>query len=345
MSRPLRCEFEGAFWHVTSRGNNSQDIFLDDSDRHKFLELLGMTIGRYKWIVHEYIEMTTHYHLVIETPEVTLSRGMQWLNSRYVAWFNKRHGRHGHLFGGRFKGILVDKDEYFLTLCRYVSRNPVAAGMRRHPQQWRWSSYGAKAGMSTVPVWLEVDRTLDMFDPNDRREAQRLYRKFIDAPSAADDRIWDKVRHQVYLGGEEWMARIQAEIDRKPRSDDHPKVQRHIYRPRMDQIIEAVSETIGISADEIRNHRGEPARAIVSYLAVYEGIHFHRSVAKELGVGTSRVSALVKECRTRIENDPGFAESVSETRKRLENRPPTVPYVLQHQARDLLREAPPSAST
>jgi len=133
MSRPLRLEFEGAFWHVTSRGNERKDIFRGDGDRLLFLSLLAAAVKRFRWRLHEYCLMTNHYHLVIETPFRTLAKGMHWLNSEYVRIFNKRYERVGHLFQGRYKGILVDEQNYLDEVRRYTVLNPIRAGMVADP--------------------------------------------------------------------------------------------------------------------------------------------------------------------------------------------------------------------
>ena len=128
MSRPLRIEFAGAVYHVTSRGNGRKPIFRDDVDRRSFLEVLHKVNQRHHWICHAYCLMTNHYHLVIETPEGNLSRGMRQLNGVYTMYFNRRHRTVGHVFQGRFKAILVERESYLLEVCRYVVLNPVRAG-------------------------------------------------------------------------------------------------------------------------------------------------------------------------------------------------------------------------
>ena len=115
MARPLRIEFAGATYHVTSRGNERRSIFRSDRDRKMFLEFLAAATRRFGWSVSAFVLMTNHFHLVIGTPEPNLSRGMQWLNGKYAGWFNARHDRCGHLFQGRFKAVLVEKEAYFAT--------------------------------------------------------------------------------------------------------------------------------------------------------------------------------------------------------------------------------------
>jgi len=157
MARPLRIEFPGAVYHITSRGNALQDIYVDDADREAFLDVLTRVVERFHWLCHAYCLMGNHYHLLVETLEPTLSRGMRQLNGVYTQRFNRRHGRAGHLFGGRFKAILVEREAYLLELCRYVVLNPVRAGLVRAAKDWPWSSYRATAGLAEAPPFLTVD--------------------------------------------------------------------------------------------------------------------------------------------------------------------------------------------
>lgn len=129
MARQLRLEHAGAIWHVMSRGNNRGEVFFNDADRRMFLSLLQETVRRFRFVVHEYVLMSTHFHLVIETPEPSLSRGMKWLNQTYAQRINRKYDRVGHLFAGRFKGIVVDKKSYLLEVMRYLVLNPVRAHM------------------------------------------------------------------------------------------------------------------------------------------------------------------------------------------------------------------------
>ena len=140
MARPLRLELAGGLYHVTSRGNSRQDIYIDDEDRLCWLDLLGDTCTSFNWVCHAYCLMTNHYHIVLETVEGNLSQGMRQLNGVYTQRFNRRHRRVGHVFQGRYKAILVDKDSYLLELSRYVVLNPVRAAMVNDVGDWEWSS-------------------------------------------------------------------------------------------------------------------------------------------------------------------------------------------------------------
>ena len=164
MARPLRVEYEGALYHVTSRGNDRGQIFFTDTDRQAFLELLDDAADRYSWICHAYCLMTNHYHLVVETPHANLSRGMRHINGVFTQLINRLNKRSGHLLQGRFKSILVEKESCLLELVRYVILNPVRANMIRSAKDWSWSSYRATAGQAEVPGLLSVKWILSQFD-------------------------------------------------------------------------------------------------------------------------------------------------------------------------------------
>ena len=184
MPRPLRPQIAGGIFHLTDRGNRRQPIFLDDADRDRFLGMLDNLTRRRGWVGHAYCLMPNHYHLVLETPEGDLSTGMQWLNGRYAQDFNHRHGVDGHLFQGRFYSGQVETDWHLLELARYLARNPVDAGLCRHPCEWRWGSYRAVVGLDRPQTrrFLESGRILGMFGA-DRSSARKRFRTFVeDAP-------------------------------------------------------------------------------------------------------------------------------------------------------------------
>jgi putative transposase len=179
MARPLRIEFSGAIYQVTSRGNAREDIYLDDTDRAMFLGVLAEVISRFDWRCHVYCLMGNHYHWLIETPEPNLSKGMRQLNGVYTQRFNRRHGRVGHVFQGRYKAILVERDSYLKELARYGVLNPVRAKRVQHPGDWPWSSYAMTAGKAVSPVWLSTEWLLGQFGPQ-RERAQNAYVHFVE---------------------------------------------------------------------------------------------------------------------------------------------------------------------
>ncbi len=166
MVRPLRIEIPGALYHLTSRGDRREAIYLSDEDRRHWLTLLGQVCERFNWQCHAYCLMDNHYHIVIETIEGNLSAGMRHLNGVYTQWHNRAHGRVGHVFQGRFKAIIVQREAYLLELARYVVLNPVRAGICAMPQDWPWSSYRAMLGQdpgSKAQPWLNTAWLIQQF--------------------------------------------------------------------------------------------------------------------------------------------------------------------------------------
>ncbi len=209
MSRPLRIEYPGAVYHVTSRGNGQADIYLENKDYEGFLNLFGGVCERYRWRCYAYCLMDNHYHLVIETPEGNLSRGMRQLNGMYTQAFNRRCGRVGHVLQGRYKGIIVDKESYLLELARYVVLNPVRAGMVRAAVQWRWSSYRSMTGQAKPPKWLDTGAILGQF-AKQRKRARERYIEFV-REGRNMPKIWEHLRNQVFLGDDTFVEQLQKE--------------------------------------------------------------------------------------------------------------------------------------
>jgi len=275
MARPLRIEYSGAIYHITSRGNAQADIYLDDSDRAMFLETLGGVIDRFHWVCHAYCLMTNHYHLVIETPEPNLSVGMRQLNGVYTQRFNRHHRCVGHVFQGRYKAILVERDAYLIELARYVVLNPVRAGMVGHVQEWPWSSYRATAGIDAAPAWLSTDWLLSQFGGQKRRSRDQ-YRRFL-GECLARENIWDDLKQQVYFGASEFVERIKLELNRRDGLSEVPKVQ---WQPSAMPLYDF--------ADKFADRREAMARA---YL---EGGYKMNEIARYFGVHYATVSRAVK---------------------------------------------------
>jgi putative transposase len=217
MTRPLRIEFPGAIYHVTSRGDRREAIYRDDDDRLAQLDVIAQALDRFDAQALAYCLMGNHYHLVLHTRQPNLSRLMRHVNGVYTQSFNRRHTLVGHLFQGRFKAILVDRDAYLLALCRYVERNPVAAGLVSKPDDWPWSSCRAHMGAVATPVWLDsgglygglLGRPATSL--RDRARAARTYAGLVADGSETETSFWrDGLRHQVFLGNDAFVARMQA---------------------------------------------------------------------------------------------------------------------------------------
>jgi len=236
MARPLRVEFDGAIYHVTSRGNAREDIFDDDGDRKAFLETLGKVVNRFNWLCHAYCLMDNHYHLVIETPEGNLSKGMRQLNGLYTQAYNRRHRTVGHLFQGRYKAILIQKESHLLEVCRYVVLNPVRAKAVKRVDQWKWSSYGAASGQGKGPPWLAVDWVLSQFGKR-RYPASKHYRRFV-REGIGRPSIWEGVQAQVLLGGEDFVGKLEGYVKGYEEIREIPRSQRYLNRPKLKSLFE-----------------------------------------------------------------------------------------------------------
>jgi putative transposase len=308
MARPLRLEFAGATHHVTSRGNERRNIFRNDVDRKTFLQFLGEATDRFGWSVTAWVLMSNHFHIVIQTPEANLSRGMHWLNGRYASWFNVRHRRCGHLFQGRFDSTLIDHENYFSEVQRYVVLNPVRAGLAARPEDYRWSSYRATLGMDAAPKWLAVEAALSPFAP-DSVVARACYREFVLAKLGCEDNLWDQVIHGAFLGSEEWAKKMRAQVESKPRSTDHPREQRAVGRPKMHTVLAAVAEVAETTPERIQTERGTSVRALVAWLGWHEGLVTLRTIAASLRMRSEgHISNLVRRCERLFSSDPSLLQ-------------------------------------
>jgi putative transposase len=249
MVRPLRIVFPGAVYHITSRGNERKAIFRDDEDREFFLESLNRVRLRYHWLCHAYCLMDNHYHLLIETPDGNLSLGMRQLNGIYTQLFNRRHQRVGHLFQGRFKAVVVQKDSHLLEACRYVVLNPVRARMVERLHLWKWSSYSATAGLQMAPSWLTIDWVLSQW-ALDKKSAQKAYRKFVNDGRGAEP-LWKEVRAQSILGEDNFVESMGNYVKGKENIPEISKSQRFVNRPTLETLF---TEATGRDR-EIRNRR------------------------------------------------------------------------------------------
>ena len=276
MARPLRIEFPGALYHVTSRGDGREVIYLDDQDRTIFLTVLAQVCDRFNWECHSFCLMGNHYHLLIETPDANLSQGMRQLNGVYTQRFNRSHGRVGHVFQGRYKSILVQKESYLLELSRYVVLNPVRAGMVRSAKDWPWSSYRSTAGLASVPDWLQVDWLLSCFGAQ-KVQAIEKYREFVSG-GKGQPKPWQNLRNQIFLGDEEFVEEMQRKLEDDKDLSEIPSSQRRtLPRPLTAYEADAANRNEGI----VNAYRsgGYTMKAI----AEFYGLHYS-SVSKIIRV-------------------------------------------------------------
>lgn len=235
MARHLRIEYPGALYHVTSRGNARANVFDSDADRSLFLSILSRTVTRFNWLCHAYCLMDNHFHLMIETPDGNLSAGMRQLNGVFTQAINRSHGKDGHLFNGRFKAVLVEKQSYLSELCRYVVLNPVRAGMVKMPEDYAWSSYPATLGKATMPGFLTSDSLLLCF-ASSVIQAQFLYQQFVNEGINGTDTPWEKLTGQVVLGTGKFLKEIKELFSGKETIAEIPRIQRYLTRPSLTEL-------------------------------------------------------------------------------------------------------------
>lgn len=265
-----------------------------------------------RWQIHAYVLMGNHYHLLMETPEPTLSRGMQRLNGSYTQKFNWRHQRVGHLFQGRFHSILVERESHLLELTRYVVLNPVRAGLVEDVADWRWSSYRATAGITPAPEWLEVGWTLAQFG---KGAASRIgYRGFVAQALGSGRSPWEELASQMFLGGDGFREQVQRMIDLVPRSAEVPVFQRILTRPSLAAILTATTREFGVSTAELIQRRRTSARLAVAYLAKTDALLPLPRFSACLGVRTSAASHLALEAERRLGTNERFRARVERLR-------------------------------
>ena len=287
MTRPLRIEYAGAIYHVTSRGDRREDIYRDDEDRGIWLEVMAEVCLRFNWRCHAWCQMDNHYHILVETIEGNLSQGMRQLNGVYTQRTNRRHGLYGHVFQGRYKAILVQKDAYLLELSRYVVLNPVRAGMVNDVGDWPWSSFAAMIGNQASPAWLETDWLLSCF--GDRREdCVTNYRNFVRAGIGLPP-TWDNLKHQMYLGDDQFAERMREEYGGTDKDD-------------LKEVVRLQRRSVSKSLSWYKENAGSPKEAMAK--AYSSGDYSMKEIASYFGVHYSTVSrAVVKseemhDCKT-----------------------------------------------
>lgn len=286
MARQLRLEYPGAVYHVMSRGNARQNIYRSNDDRHDFLEVLADVSARCNWLCHAYCLMGNHYHLLIETPDANLSAGMQLLNGTYSQAFNRRHRRIGHVFQGRFKGLLVERDTYLLELCRYIVLNPVRAKMVTKAADYPWSSYRATACLSAPHRCLTLDWLLGQFGQGPA-SAARAYQRFV-SDGVDGKPIWEDIKHQVFLGTPRFIEQMSPLLEAHARLDEVPRQQRFASRPSL----EALFRCVDTRDKTIRNN-------------LITAAHFHHGygqseIARYLGLHYSSISKIIEKSQFKM---------------------------------------------
>jgi putative transposase len=309
VSRPLRIEYPGAFYHVTSRGNERKTVFQSNRDREKYLSYLESAHERYGAVIHVYCLMGNHYHLLLETPRGNLSKILHYINGAYTTYFNIKRGRSGHLFQGRYKGILVDKDEYCKELSRYIHLNPVRAGMVKAPLEYPWSSYQYFVGRDRRPKWLTTEFILGDFGGEGGRGFKK-YREYVERGEDKEiENPLKKVIASTFLGGKEFIDRIKLEYLGKKEIDrrDLPALRKILRGPSLESIERVVNKRVG---------RSHPLfKKICIYLGYqHSGLNL-REIGEYFGMQRSAISQLSRRFAGTIKGNQELRKVVSNIEK------------------------------
>ncbi len=309
MARPLRISYPGAFYHVTSRGNERKAVFKSSGDREKFLEYLSTASLRYDARVHAYCLMDNHYHLLLQTPSANLPEIMHHINGAYTTYFNFKRDRAGHLFQGRYKAILVEIDGYAKELSRYVHLNPVRAKIVHAPEEYPWSSYRDYIGMRRPLDWLYRDFILGCFDA-EVSKAQDRYRDFVTAlVDQAYASPMEAVLGSALLGGADFISFIKKNYlsRRKPDKD----------LPALKQLEDRVSvKTICAEVEAAFSGQKRLARSIQIYLCQKYARRKLKDIGAHFGIRESGVCQAVRRVAERMKVDQRLKEEIETIEKR-----------------------------
>ncbi len=310
MARPKRILYEGAVYHVTTRGNERKPIFFNDNDRRIFLRILRDTLAEEKVVCHAWVLMDNHYHLLLETPHANLSKTLKRLNGLYTHKMNFEHKRVGHLFQGRYKSILVEKDSYLKELCRYIVLNPVRAGLVKRPDEYPWSSYRATAYPSSKNDWLEVSWILGQFGKT-LGPARFGYRRFVRAGIRQTENPLGEVTSQIYLGGRDFLDEMESRMEGVS-GVEIPLYQRKLVRPKPEQVLDCVALEFKTTAFEILKPRlhGNDGGAVAAYLLGREAGLSLSEIGILMGVTHSAIGNKITRLKRRLAVDPALARRI-----------------------------------
>lgn len=290
MARPVRIEYEGALYYVTSRGNAGMDVFRSDGERELFLDILREVVEEMGWLCYGYCLMNDHYHLLVETPDANLGRGMRQLNGVFTQRINRQRGQGGHIFQGRYKAIVVDGDRFLLDLARHIVRNPLRVGAVSDISDWPWSSYRALAGLDRSAMMPGTEALLKRFGRG-KEKAEQHYCEFVAADADVD--IWRALNRQIYLGSDAFVVSVQKRAGLTGDERHLPKLQR----------------VPGKSLAQFAAEFSERNAAIVA--AYQSGCYSYSQIADYYGICFTTVGRIVRQAKVEHQARKRVAESAS----------------------------------
>lgn len=307
MARPVRVQYPNALYHVMNRGLERRPTFLDESDHERFLALLEDVAQRWQVAVYAYCCMTTHYHLLLQTPLGNLARVMRHLDGLYTQRFNRARDRDGPLFRGRYRALLVEAETYLLQVVRYIHLNPVKTGLVEDPGAYPWSSHRLYR-LATPPPWLAQTHVLASFP-----DLQAFEQFVAEGNERSLEEFYRRPRQSPVLGSPDF---ISAALARTRPSLEHPRAERTPQFPSIDALMEAVCERLGVSHDVLlrtqRGRRNVP-RSFAMYLASRYAGFSHPDICRAFGVSRpSTVSQACQRARAVLAKDPAIQAIVAD---------------------------------
>lgn len=308
MARPWRIEFEGALYHVFSRGNDQGDIYRDSEDRLSFMDTLGEMSERFDIDIFAYVLMNNHYHILLRTNRANLSKGMQWLGATYTRRFNNRHMRSGHLFQGRFKNIIVQNDAYLMQLSCYIHRNPLRAKMVKRLLDYKWSSYPAYAYGKSHPKWLNLNIILSQFNLKDHH---RYYREKVQRYAKEEKRLWEDFRHGLYLGTYGFVDRLKSTFLTDNVHAEIPQKTQLLKVTDPEVLLEKAARILGCNPTDFKNSlrisvQDKDNRDLLIYLLWETGLFKNQEIGNFFGLTYSSISRRAGIIHKRITTDNKF---------------------------------------
>jgi len=307
MSRAWRIEYEGAYYHLLSRGNEGRDIFMNAKDRIVFLDTIGEMSERFEVEVYAYVLMDNHYHLLVRTRQANLKKAMHWFGTTYTQRYNRHHTRSGHLFQGRYKSIIVQNDSYLLQLSYYIHRNPLRAGMVNRLADYRWSSYRIYGYGKKAPDWLSTDLILSYFKGKQNRHES--YREKVQQYAEEEKQLLEDLRHGLVYGSKQFVEELRQRYLQTEPKDSIPQQRQISKQIDLGQFLSQAQRILDcevqhfINAGRLQGTKKD-YRDLLAYVMWRSGRFTNEQIGQQLGLSYSAISHVVKKIKVRMLEDP-----------------------------------------
>ena len=305
MGRAWRIEYEGALYHLMSRGNDGQDIYLNDADRNSFLDTISEMSERFDVDIFAYVLMPNHYHLLARTNRANLKKAMQWFGTAYTRRFNNRNLKKGHLFQGRYKSILIQNDAYLMQLSCYIHRNPLRAGIISRLIDYKWSSYPIYAYAKKCPDWLSTQVILSYFKGSNKH---KQYREKVQKYAEEEKRLLEDLHHGMILGAEKFVNKIRKQFLPDIPHNDLPQQKQLAKDIKVEGLLKKSAEIVQIDIDKcvqakrlhgIDKHK----RDLIVYFLWNKGLMTNEKLGQLFNMSYSAVSHCVKRFKEKMNKD------------------------------------------